>query len=57
MGRNRMKSSPTGLCFPLGVMGRQDTQDEFTTKTELEIILNKNRKQLYKRQNRTAGIS
>lgn len=26
-----MKSSPTGLCFPLGVMGRQWTQDEFTT--------------------------
>lgn len=32
MGRNRMKSSPTGRSFPLGVMGRQCTQDEFTTR-------------------------
>lgn len=31
MGRNRMKSSPSGLCFPLGVMGRQCTQEGFTT--------------------------
>lgn len=26
-----MKSSPSGLSFPLGVMGRQWTQDVFTT--------------------------
>lgn len=31
MGRKRMKSSPSGLSFPLGVMGRQWTQDVFTT--------------------------
>lgn len=31
MGRKCMKSSPTGLSFPLGVIGRQDTQEELTT--------------------------
>lgn len=31
MGRKCMKSSPSGLCLPLGVMGRQCTQEEFTT--------------------------
>lgn len=31
MGKKCMKSSPSGLFFPLGVIGRQDTQDEFTT--------------------------
>lgn len=32
MGRNFMKSSPTGLILPSGVSGRQCTQDVFTTR-------------------------
>lgn len=31
MGRKCMKSSPSGLCLPLAVIGRQCTQEGFTT--------------------------
>lgn len=34
MGRKWMKSSPTGLCLPLAVMGRQCTQSGLTTGRE-----------------------
>lgn len=33
MGRKCMKSSPSGLCLPLAVMGRQGTQSGLTTAT------------------------
>lgn len=33
IGRKCMKSSPSGLCLPLAVMGRQATQSGLTTVT------------------------